>query len=236
MIEIKDVKKSFKDINALKGVSMDILDFEIFGLLGVNGAGKSTLIKILSGLLKKDTGKITINGLDIDKDMYEIKRIINISPQETSIAPKLTVLENLEFIANLYGINDDKKINSIIEEFKLDEVKNQKSGTLSGGYQRRLSIAMCMVTNPSIIYLDEPTLGLDVIARRELWSIINKLKSKVTIILTTHYLEEAFSLCDRIAILKKGELKAIDTPDNLKILGKSENIDEAFINIVGVEL
>lgn len=236
MIEIKDVKKSFKDINALKGVSMDILDFEIFGLLGVNGAGKSTLIKILSGLLKKDTGKITINGLDIDKDMYEIKKIINISPQETSIAPKLTVLENLEFIANLYGINDDKKINSIIEEFKLDEVKNQKSGTLSGGYQRRLSIAMCMVTNPSIIYLDEPTLGLDVIARRELWSIINKLKSKVTIILTTHYLEEAFSLCDRIAILKKGELKAIDTPDNLKILGKSENIDEAFINIVGVEL
>lgn len=236
MIEIRDVKKSFKDINALKGVSMDILDFETFGLLGVNGAGKSTLIKILSGLLKKDTGKITINGLDIDKDMYEIKKIINISPQETSIAPKLTVLENLEFIANLYGINDDKKINSIIEEFKLDEVKNQKSGTLSGGYQRRLSIAMCMVTNPSIIYLDEPTLGLDVIARRELWSIINKLKSKVTIILTTHYLEEAFSLCDRIAILKKGELKAIDTPDNLKILGKSENIDEAFINIVGVEL
>lgn len=235
MIEIKDVKKSFKDIKALKGVSMDILDFEIFGLLGVNGAGKSTLIKILSGLVKKDSGKITINGLDIDKDIYEIKKIINISPQETSIAPKLTVLENLEFIANLYGINDDKKINSIIEEFKLDEVKNQKSGTLSGGYQRRLSIAMCMVTNPSIIYLDEPTLGLDVIARRELWNVINKLKSKVTIILTTHYLEEAFSLCDRIAILKNGELKAVDTPNNLKILGKSENIDEAFINIVGVE-
>lgn len=235
MIEIKDVKKSFKDIKALKGISIDIFDSEIFGLLGVNGAGKSTLIKILSGLLKKDSGEIIINGLDVDKDIYEIKKIINISPQETSIAPKLTVLENLEFIANLYGINDDKKINSIIEEFKLDEVKNQKSGTLSGGYQRRLSIAMCMVTNPSIIFLDEPTLGLDVIARRELWNIINKLKSKVTIILTTHYLEEAFSLCDRIAILKKGELKAVDTPDNLKILGKSENIDEAFINIVGVE-
>lgn len=232
VIEIKELTKEFDKLTAVDNLNLDIYENEVFGLLGVNGAGKTTTIKIIAGLLKKTKGQVTILGLDLDKHIDEIKKRINVSFQETSIAPKLTVLENLNFIAEIYGIsNKEERINPIIKQLKLAEVLNQRAGTLSGGYQRRLSIAMSLVNNPSILILDEPTLGLDVISRRELWDIINKIKTNSTIILTTHYLEEVEALCSRVAIMVKGKLKAIGTIEELKELGHNANFEEAFINI-----
>lgn len=238
-IKIDHVKKYFSQnkmtIKAVDDVSFSIHENELFGLLGVNGAGKSTMIKMISGLIKPTSGSVYCYGKDSYLEMEEVKKKMNLSPQETAVAEKLTVRENLEFIARLYGMSaqeTNKKIEEILREFALEEVQNQKAKTLSGGYQRRLSIAMALITNPKILILDEPTLGLDVIARRELWSIIEELKTKMTIILTTHYLEEAESLCDRIAIMVKGKLKAIGDVNELKQIGKNDSFEEAFINIV----
>lgn len=233
-IELLNISKNYDLIKAVRNVSLDINDGELFGLLGVNGAGKTTIIKILSCLINPTSGDAKIYGKSILNDKEYVKEIINVSPQETAIAPKLTVYENLEFIARIYGFSKEKAKNRIIEitdELSLEEVINQKAGTLSGGWQRRLSIAMGLITNPRILFLDEPTLGLDVIARRELWTIIKKLKGKMTIILTTHYLEEAEAICDRVAIMVKGDLKAIGTVEELKAIGKSESFEEAFVNI-----
>lgn len=233
-IELLNISKNYDLIKAVRNVSLDINDGELFGLLGVNGAGKTTIIKILSCLINPTSGDAKIYGKSILNDKEYVKEIINVSPQETAIAPKLTVYENLEFIARIYGFSKEKAKNRIIEitdELSLEEVINQKAGTLSGGWQRRLSIAMGLITNPRILFLDEPTLGLDVIARRELWTIIKKLKGKMTIILTTHYLEEAEAICDRVAIMVKGDLKAIGTVEELKTIGKSESFEEAFVNI-----
>lgn len=233
-IELLNISKNYDLIKAVRNVSLDINDGELFGLLGVNGAGKTTIIKILSCLINPTSGDAKIYGKSILNDKEYVKEIINVSPQETAIAPKLTVYENLEFIARIYGFSKEKAKNRIIEitdELSLEEVINQKAGTLSGGWQRRLSIAMGLITNPRILFLDEPTLGLDVIARRELWTIIKKLKGKITIILTTHYLEEAEAICDRVAIMVKGDLKAIGTVEELKTIGKSESFEEAFVNI-----
>lgn len=233
-IELLNISKNYDLIKAVRNVSLDINDGELFGLLGVNGAGKTTIIKILSCLINPTSGDAKIYGKSILDNKEYVKEIINVSPQETAIAPKLTVYENLEFIARIYGFSKEKAKNRIIEitdELSLEEVINQKAGTLSGGWQRRLSIAMGLITNPRILFLDEPTLGLDVIARRELWTIIKKLKGKMTIILTTHYLEEAEAICDRVAIMVKGDLKAIGTVEELKTIGKSESFEEAFVNI-----
>lgn len=233
-IELLNISKNYDLIKAVRNVSLDINAGELFGLLGVNGAGKTTIIKILSCLINPTSGDAKIYGKSILNDKEYVKEIINVSPQETAIAPKLTVYENLEFIARIYGFSKEKAKNRIIEitdELSLEEVINQKAGTLSGGWQRRLSIAMGLITNPRILFLDEPTLGLDVIARRELWTIIKKLKGKMTIILTTHYLEEAEAICDRVAIMVKGDLKAIGTVEELKTIGKSESFEEAFVNI-----
>ena len=194
-IEIKNISKRYKNgVVALKDLSLTINAGELFGLLGVNGAGKTTLIKILSGLSKKDSGKAYINGYDLDCDIDKIKQIIDVSPQETSVAPNLTVLENLEFFANVYSVQDAMYLEEIISTFSLEEVLNQKAKTLSGGYKRRLSIAIALISKPQVLFLDEPTLGLDVLARRELWKIILKLKGKITIVLTSHYLEEIENL------------------------------------------
>jgi len=214
---------------------MQIKEKELFGLLGVNGAGKTTLIKILCGLTKKNAGKVLICGLDLDKELDKIKQIIDISPQETSVATNLTVKENLKFFANIYNQDNDEIINEIIDIFKLDEVLNQKAKTLSGGYKRRLSIAIALISKPKILFLDEPTLGLDVFARRELWKIINKLKEKITIILTSHYLEEIESLCDRVAILSRGKLLETGTVEELKKKTNSKTFEDAFISLVEAE-
>ena len=197
MIKINNLTKKYKDKLAVDNLNLEIKTGELFSLLGTNGAGKTTTIKMLSTLILPTGGTITINDLDIIKDREKIKRIINISPQEIAIAPNLTVLENLYFMAGIYEIKKAKeKINELIKLFKLEEVLNQKAKTLSGGYQRKLSIAISLINDPKILFLDEPTLGLDVISRRELWHIIENLKGEITIILTTHYMEEAEILSD----------------------------------------
>ena len=232
IITIDNVCKNYKSKKALDNVSLSIKQGELFGLLGVNGAGKTTLIKILCGLTRKTSGTITINNFNLDKEIDKIKEIIDISPQETSVANNLTVKENLEFFANIYNNNDVKTIDEIIDIFNLNEVLNQRAKTLSGGYKRRLSIAIALISKPKILFLDEPTLGLDVFARRELWNIIKKLQKNITIILTSHYLEEIENLCDRVAILSNGKLLKTGTIEEIKQITNTQNFEDAFMKLV----
>ncbi len=232
IIKIDGVTKDYKTKRALNNVSFEIEEGDLFGLLGVNGAGKTTLIKIICGLTKKTSGAITVNGFDLDKDIDKIKEIIDISPQETAVANNLTVKENLEFFANIYNNNDGEIMQGIIDTFSLGEVLNQRAKTLSGGYKRRLSIAIALISKPKILFLDEPTLGLDVFARRELWNIIKKLQKSITIILTSHYLEEIENLCDKVAVLSNGKLLQVGTVEEVKQLSGAQNFEEAFIKLV----
>lgn len=232
IITVKNICKDYKKLRALNNVSLSINEGELYGLLGVNGAGKTTLLKILSGLTNMTSGEFVISGYT-HKQMDEIKRIIDISPQETAVAKNLTVMENLKFFQGLYNQNDEEYLNQIINDLGLSEVVNQRAKTLSGGYQRRLSIALGLISKPKILLLDEPTLGLDVIARRELWNIINKFKGKITIILTSHYLEEIEALCDRVAIMSKGNLLIEGTIPEIKEKTNETSFEEAFVKIVG---
>ena len=231
-IKTKNLTKKFKDKVAVNGIDLLIKEGELFSLLGVNGAGKTTTIKMLSGLILPTSGEILIDNMDVKEDIFKIKQILNVSPQETAIAPNLTVKENLEFMAGVYQINDrEDKINDLIKQFKLGEILNKKAKTLSGGWQRRLSIALSLINDPKILFLDEPTLGLDVIARKELWNIINELKGKITIILTTHYMEEAETLSDRIGIMANGDLVEVGTKEELINKAKAKNFEDAFVSI-----
>lgn len=235
VITINNLTKNYKSKVAVNDVSLEIEKGELFGLLGVNGAGKTTLIKVLCGLTKKSAGTVIVDGLNLDKDINKIKEIVDISPQETSVANNLTVKENLEFFSAIYNKDDNSVIDEVVKVFNLKEVLNQKAKTLSGGYKRKLSIAIALISKPKILFLDEPTLGLDVFARRELWEIINKLKDKVTIILTSHYLEEIEYLCDRVGILSKGKLLKVDTINEIKKLTNKNTFEEAFIKLVELE-
>ena len=231
-IETKQLIKKFKEKVAVDGINLQIKKGELFALLGTNGAGKTTTIKMLSGLILPTSGDIEIENMDMKKDIFKIKEILNVSPQETAIAPNLTVKENLEFMAGVYQIsNKEKKIDELIKQFKLEEILNKRTKTLSGGWQRRLSIAISLINNPKILFLDEPTLGLDVIARKELWKVINELKGKITIILTTHYMEEAESLSDRIGIMANGKLVDVGTSEDLIKKTKTNNFEDAFVSI-----
>lgn len=231
-IETKKLTKKFKDKIAVNSIDLTINKGELFALLGTNGAGKTTTIKMFSTLILPSSGNIKIGGLDIVKDRQEIREILNISPQETAIAPNLSVKENLEFMAGVYQIkNKQEKINSLIKMFKLDEVLKQKAKTLSGGWQRKVSIAISLINEPQILFLDEPTLGLDVIARKELWKVIESLKGKITIILTTHYMEEAESLSDRIGIMANGNLIDVGTAEELIKKSNTKNFEDAFVKI-----
>ena len=232
-IEMKNLTKKFKDKVAVDNINLQIKQGELFALLGTNGAGKTTTIKMLSGLILPTSGEMVLEKMDMRKEVFKIKEILNVSPQETAIAPNLTVKENLEFMAGVYQIKDkEKKINDLIRLFRLDEVLNKKAKTLSGGWQRKVSIAISLINDPKILFLDEPTLGLDVIARKELWKVINELKGKITIILTTHYMEEAESLSDRIGIMVKGKLVDIGTAKELIEKTSTKNIEDAFVKIV----
>lgn len=233
-IVTKNLTKKYKDKIAVNSINLSINDGEMYALLGVNGAGKSTTIKMLSCLIKPTSGDALLNGNSIVSDSEKVKRIINVSPQETAVAPNLTVRENLELMARIYGFgNEDavSKAQKMIEDFELSDIAKSKAKTLSGGWQRRLSIAMALIIDPEILFLDEPTLGLDVLARRELWNKISSLKGKITIILTTHYLEEAESLSDRIGIMVKGNLIAEGTAEGLKQSVNANTFEDAFVKI-----
>lgn len=235
-IETKQLNKFYKNLHALKDINLGIKENELFGLLGVNGAGKTTLIKILTCLSKQTSGEAYVHGFSVKDNPEKVKEIVDVSPQETAVAHNLTVRENLDFFASLYNTRDEAYISSVVNAFSLEEVENQRAKTLSGGWKRRLSIAIGLISKPKILFLDEPTLGLDVIARRELWKIINNMKGKITIILTTHYLEEAEVLCDRVAVMAKGKVKATGTPAELKAIAKTDNFEDAFIKIAEGEL
>lgn len=236
-IKIKNLTKKYKDTIALDNLSLEIKEHELFALLGLNGAGKTTTIKMLATLVKPTSGDAFIYGKSINSE--EVKELIAISTQETSVARNLTVAENLLFMASIYGLDENTKnevIKRIIADFKFEKVLKQKAKTLSGGWQRKLSIAMALIASPKVLFLDEPTLGLDVVARRELWDIILKLKKEMTIILTTHYMEEATYLSDRIGIISEGKLKALGTAKELIEKAKANNFEDAFIKIVREEM
>lgn len=234
-IKISNLTKEYKDIVAVNNLNLDIHEGELFSLLGVNGAGKTTTIKMLATLVKPTSGQAYICGYEIGKDDNKIKEIVDISMQETAIARKLTVEENIEFYASLSGQNKkqvEQTKKMVYEAFELDKVKSKQASKLSGGWQRKLSIALALVSNPKVLFLDEPTLGLDVIARRELWKTIRSLKSKMTIILTTHYMEEAEALSDRIGVMKDGILLFVGTKEQMFEKTSKQSVEEAFIEIV----
>ena len=234
-IRIDGLTKRYKDVVAVDGLSLNIEEGELFSLLGVNGAGKTTTIKMLSCLTSPSDGEAFLMGKSILRDTAEVKSIIAVSPQETAVASGLSVRENLELICGVHGFSREKregKISVLAKQLGLESVMRKKAGKLSGGWQRRLSIAMALISEPKILFLDEPTLGMDVIARSELWDLIRALKSKATIILTTHYMEEAEALSDRIAIMKDGKLLIVGTADTIKETAGTQNFEEAFIRIV----
>ena len=227
--------KKYKDLVAVDNLNLQIDQGELFSLLGVNGAGKTTTIKMLSCLAKPTSGDAFVGGNSITRDELHVKRVIGVSPQETAVAPNLSVKENLELMCGIHGFSKEKrhaKINELSEQFNLHDILSKKVGKLSGGWQRRVSIAMALISEPSILFLDEPTLGLDVIARHELWDIIHSLKEKVTIVLTTHYMEEAEALSDRIGIMKNGELMVVGTAHKLMKMTSADTFESAFISIV----
>lgn len=234
-IEIKELTKHYRDTVAVDSLSLKVKEGELLSLLGVNGAGKTTTVKMLSCLTEATAGDAILLGKSIKTDAAEVRSLIAVSPQETAVAGGLTVRENLELICGAHGFSKEKR-NGKIEELSilldLGSVMNKRAGKLSGGWQRRLSIAMALISEPRILFLDEPTLGLDVIARSDLWDIIRSLKGKTTVILTTHYMEEAEALSDRVAIMKDGKLLVCDTAENIKVMAKTDNFEEAFVRIV----
>ena len=228
-IQTMSLTKRYGD-TAVDALELTVKRGELLALLGVNGAGKTTTVKMLSGLLCPTSGDAEILGYRLVSQTQEVKKRINLAPQETAVAPKLTVRENLELIAGIYGgtrAQAAERASAMLEEFHM------QSGTLSGGWQRRLSIAMALISEPKILFLDEPTLGLDVLARRELWTIIEGLKGKITVILTTHYMEEAASLADRVAIMAHGRLRLCGTVQELLDKAGTSNFEDAFVKIAG---
>ena len=237
MQEIKTVElvKHYKNLTAVNKLNLEIRQGELFSLLGVNGAGKTTTIKMLTCLTKPSNGDAFVGGYSITTQSEQVKQLIGVSPQETAVAPNLTVKENLELICGIYGFSKEKakkRIEKLCGQFALDSVLKRKVGKLSGGWQRRVSIAMALISEPKILFLDEPTLGLDVIARHELWDVIRSLKGKATVILTTHYMEEAEALSDRIGIMKDGKLLAVGTAEELKQKAGTNDFEAAFVSIV----
>ena len=234
-IEAVGLTKKYKGLTAVEGLELTVRPGELFALLGVNGAGKTTTIKMLSCLTRPTAGDAFLNGHSVVSDAAAVKRIIGVSPQETAVAPNLSVKENLELMCGVHGFareTRERRLAELSAQLHLDEVLRRRAGKLSGGWQRRLSIAMALISEPEILFLDEPTLGLDVLARSELWDMIRALKGRITIILTTHYLEEAEVLSDRIGIMKAGRLAALGTAQELMAAAGAERFEDAFVTLV----
>ena len=234
-IVIENLRKTYQDVVAVDNLSLSVREGELISLLGVNGAGKTTTIKMLSCLTQPTEGDAFLDGKSICREPAEVKKVIAVSPQETAVAPGLTAEENLRLICGVHGFSGEKrekKIKDLSDALGLGEILRKKAGKLSGGWQRRLSIAMALISEPKILFLDEPTLGLDVLARSELWDLIRDLKGKVTIVLTTHYMEEAQVLSDRIAIMKDGRLLIYDTAEAIMETAGETRFEQAFIAIV----
>lgn len=235
-IKTTSLTKCYGEKAVVDHIDLSIREGELFALLGMNGAGKTTTIKMLTGLIAPTSGDGEILGSSILQDVQRVKSYTNVSPQETAVARNLTVRENLELMAGIYGSSRraaKEKAEEMVQQLHMQDVKHTKAKHLSGGWQRRLSIAMALVSEPKVLFLDEPTLGLDVLARRELWDFICGLKGKITIILTTHYLEEAVALSDRIGILAEGKLKACGTVEEMLKLTGEQAFEEAFIKLAG---
>ncbi len=234
-VEIRNLTKKYRDVTAVDDLSLNIHKGELFALLGVNGAGKTTTIKMLSCLVRPTSGNAFVCGKSIVSAAGEVKPLIGVSPQETAVAPNLSARENLELMCGVHGFSKEKtaeRVARLCEQFSLGEVMSKRAGKLSGGWQRRLSIAMAIIGEPRILFLDEPTLGLDVIARSELWDVIRALKANATIILTTHYMEEAEALSDRVGIMRGGRLLQTGTAKEIKACAGTDSFEEAFIKIV----
>jgi len=232
-IRTENLVKKYKDKTAVEGLNLGVKEGELIALLGVNGAGKTTTVKMLTCLTGPSGGKAEIMGKDISKDPDGVKRLVGVSPQDTSVAENLTVKENLEFMAGIYlsGDKTEAVVSRAIRSFGLDEFENKKAKLLSGGYKRKLSIAMAIIGEPKVLFLDEPTLGLDVLARRQLWREIEDLKKNMTIVLTTHYMEEAQALADRIVIMNEGRVMAVGTLDELENITGKKGLEEVFVSI-----
>ena len=233
-IEILGLTKEYGGRRAVDRLELAVPAGELFALLGVNGAGKSTTIKMLSCLTAPTEGDGRLMGHSVRTDSHRAKEILAVSPQETAIASNLTVRENLELMVGIYG-RPKERITQVMEQLDLGQWAKQRAKTLSGGWQRRLSIAMALVSQPEVLFLDEPTLGLDVLARRELWGVIRGLKGHTAMVLTTHYLEEAESLADRIGIMNQGRLRAVGTVEELEALAGCEKFEDAFVALAGEE-
>ena len=233
-IETKKLTKRYKTKTAVSELDLTVNEGELFALLGVNGAGKTTTVRMLSCLSEPTSGECFVCGKSCIKEPQTVKEIIDISPQDTAVADNLTVFENLRLICGIYGYSKEKttaKIEEMIKLFNMDEVRNSRSKTLSGGWKRKLSIAMALISEPKVLFLDEPTLGLDVLARRDLWSVVEELKGKITIVLTTHHMEEAEHLADRIAIMLEGQIAALGTLAELEELSGKQGLEESFVAI-----
>ena len=235
MIRTENLTKRYKDVTAVDNLNLTIEAGELFALLGLNGAGKTTTVKILSALTRPTSGDAFVGGHSVTANPAAVKGLIAVSPQETAVAPLLTVRENLALMCGIHGYSKAQtadKVTELTRLFDLQSVLNRKAATLSGGWQRRVSIAMALVSDPAVLFLDEPTLGLDVVARGDLWAIIRALRGRVTVVLTTHYMEEAAALSDRIGIMQDGRLQAVGTVDELKVCTQAATLEEAFIRIV----
>jgi len=245
IISVKDLVKKYDDFTAVQGISFDVYENEIFGLLGPNGAGKTTTLEIIETLRTKTSGEILVDGFSVDKDANQIKQIIGVQLQAAGYYPNLNLVELLELFSGLYGV--DIKPMEMLEMVNLQDKAKAKYKALSGGQKQRFSIATTLINNPKIIFLDEPTTGLDPQARRNLWDLIKGIRNNgTTVVITTHYMDEAEQLCDRVAFVEHGHIIALDTPDNLidnlvnsgferKKEVKKANLEDVFINLTGQE-
>ncbi len=232
--EARKLTKQYKQKIAVNAIDIAVEEGELFALLGVNGAGKTTTIRMLTCLSAPTAGEAFICGHSCTKESDAVKGMIGISPQDTAVAENLTVRENLEFIARVYGFDKAKvqeRTAEMIRIFHMEDVENSRAKTLSGGWKRKLSIAMALISEPKVLFLDEPTLGLDVLARRELWKTIAALKGRITILLTTHYMEEAQQLADRIAIMIDGEIADCGTLSTLEAHTGQTGLENVFVEI-----